>query len=165
MIFDVANPADPQPKGIYNADVDTFGFGYGRSLYGVGNTLYFGRTWIQNAAEFSILDATNPAADLSDPGEARKFDSGPDASKPFSVRGIIVRDYLAFLLTGSATKGGSLRILDISNPDQIVDYAKTDLENGLTGLGGVALDCENNVIYAASVDDSGIGYLYIITGR
>jgi len=165
VIYDVANPADPRPAGIYNADSDTLNFGYGRSLYGVGNTLYFGRTWIQDASEFSILDAKDPLVDLADPGEARKFDVGPDGDNPFSVKGLVVRDYLAFLLVGSKTKGGSLRILDISDPDHIVDYTQVGLENGSAGPGGVALDCEKNYLYAASVDENGKGYLYIITGQ
>src|SRR5207244_2241691 len=78
-----------------------------------------------------------------------------------SLRNIIVRDTLAFLLTGSATQGGQLQIVNISNPTSIPSPVTVALQ--ANGAGGVALDCEGNYIYAASVDSASKSSISIIT--
>ncbi len=158
VILNVTNPASPTLVGIYNATPDVTNFGYGRALYTVGDTLYLGRSYIANAPEFSILNTTNTAS----PALIATKDVGPNVSNPFSLNGIVVRDSLAFLLLGSGTKGGSLQIINATSTATVVS---TTFPGGGTGVGGTALDCEGNYLYAASVDSSGEGYITSVTGQ
>lgn len=163
-VLDISNPASPSLLGSgYNATPDTSGFGYGRSIYAVGDTLYLGRTYITNAPEFNILNVTNPSSIPSTP--LGSYDSGPNATNPFSINGLIVRHYLAFVLLGSATKGGSLQILSVGTPASTTLSTSVSIPNGTAGIGGVSLDCEGNYIYAGSVDTNGNSFLTIVTGQ
>lgn len=146
MALNISDPVNPLLAGVYDAPGST-GFGYGRSLYAVGDTLYGGRTYVSNAAEFSILDVTNPTVV---PPLLGSRDVGIVAT-PYSVNGAIVRDTLAFLLTNSGT-GGRVEIANIQNPGTIPSPTTISLPNA---GGGVSLDCEGNYMYAASVPTSG----------
>ena len=165
VIVDVGDPFDPVLSGTYNAVPDVINFGYGNNLYSVGDRLYLARTYISKAPEFSILDASIPGANL--PAALGARDIGSNSANPFSLNGIIVRGSLAFLLTGSGTKGGSLQVVDVSNPAAVATAALTasvSLPNGSGGIGGTALDCEGNYLYVGSVDAGMNGYVLVISG-
>jgi Tfp pilus assembly protein PilV len=145
IILKVNNPSQPELVGIYNAEPDQTGLGNGKSLYLVGDTLFFGRTFINNADEFYILNNFDSAhiSTIS----TKEISS--------SVNGLIVRDYLAFLITID----GQFQIWRIDNPSSINSY----FESSITGK-GTSLDCEGNYFYAGSVDSGdNKGYLSIIT--
>ncbi len=110
VILNVTNPTNPTLASAYNATPDVSGFGYGRALYTVGDNLYLGRSWLGTAAntpEFSVLNAANPDSALPAPQGA--LDIGTNTANPFGVKSIIVRDTLAFILTGSARTAASSR--------------------------------------------------------
>jgi prepilin-type N-terminal cleavage/methylation domain-containing protein len=157
VILNVTNPASPTLVGTYNATPDVINFGYGRALYTVGDTLYMGRSYIANAPEFLILNTTNATPVLR-----TTKDVGPNSSNPFSLNGIVARDSLVYLLLGSGTNGGSLQII---NATSTATVATVSFPNGTTGVGGTALDCEGNYLYAASVDSVSRGYLTTVTGQ
>lgn len=158
VVLDVNDLAHPTLRGVYDAP-GTTGFGYGTALYTVGDTLTMGRSYVSGAPEFAILDTATGAPTL-----LGTSDVGPNASSPYSINGLLVRDYLTFVLTGSPSAGGRLQILNTANPAALVTDATLTLPN--TGS-GVALDCEGNYLYAASVPLSGTftnrGSISIIT--
>ena len=120
--------------------------GNGKSIYLLGDTLYLGRTVTGSNPEFYILDN-------SDPSQIEENNPAPETYEASaSVRGIIVRDYLVYLLTTS-----SLQILNVTDPDNISDYADLSL-SGASGSSESALDCEGNYLYASNTN----GRLYVI---
>ncbi len=156
VVLDVSNPSSPNLKFFYNALPEQSGFGFGRSLYVVGDRWFLGRTYISTAPEFISLDASSTI-----PKILQTKDVGPNSSNPFSLNGLLVRDSLAFLLLGSATKGGQLQIL---NATSTASFAPAiPWPNNTTGVGGVALDCEGNYLYVGSVDASNTGYITTVT--
>lgn len=158
IVLSLADLLHPQFVGAYNAPGNnTTGntWGLGKSLYTVGDTLYAGRNWTNSGStpQLVVLDtsAATPAA----------VGSGKTLGTNMSLRGIVVRDYLAFLLTGSDTQGGNLQIANVRDPLNIPATASIPLQSG--GKGGAALDCEGNYLYAASTDAANKGYLTVIT--
>ena len=140
FVLDIANPVNPVVVGGFDAASGGFG-GYGKSIYAVGDALYFGRTFEPSAEreEFYILNNENPVSFLPVLG---KRDTGE------SVNGIIVRDFLAFVLLGS-----QMQIMKISNPVNIDPaYAPPFLFSG-TNV-GKALDCEGNYLYIGTADSA-----------
>lgn len=167
LVLDISNTqTTPLLAGKFNAS-GTNNFGYGASIYPIGGAVYFGRTYVNNGPEFYILDASalDPATNTPVFG---LNDIGPSSSKPFSVNGVIVRNHLAFLLTGSGSKGGGLEVFNVSNPqilNQSQPVATVALPPGGSGAGGISEDCEGNYLYAGSVDSAGAGHITIITGQ
>ena len=151
VILNVSDLAHPTLYAAYQAPGAT-GFGYGRSLYTVGDTAYLGRTYVANAPELEIIDAQTPTlVPLTPTGSGGPNDIGPNAGNPYGIYGVIARDTRALVLT-SAASGGQLRVMNISNPASITQTASHSLPNA---GGGVALDCEANYVYAASVPQGG----------
>ena len=125
------------------------GSGNGKSLYAVGDSLYLGRT--VGGTEFLILNNSNPAT--ADPPGLVALGGKPDVDE--SVNGLVVRDYLSFLLTNS-----QLRVLKTNVPASISPYASVALPAGSQGR---SLDCEGNFLYAGFTL-SGKAYVGAITG-
>lgn len=146
IILDVSDLAHPLLIGTYDAP-GSIGSGGGRALDMIGDILFLGRYYSLTAApEFSILDAS---ASSSLP--LGTYDIGPSSAQPFGVYGLDARDGFAAVLTSSHA-GGSVVMLDISDSAHAKPISTTGLPNG---GGGVALDCESNRLYAASVPQSG----------
>jgi hypothetical protein len=146
IILDLGDVAHPSLLAFYNAP-GTTGSGQGRALFTRGNTQYLGRYYsLTTAPEFLALDTA------STPFLLGSYDIGPSSALPFGIYGIVVRGQRAFLLTSSLAQGGKLQVLDVS------DMAHPTLGASVTlphGGGGVALDCETDTLYAASVPASG----------
>lgn len=142
FVLDISNPVNPVAVSPGGFDAPSPGIGgYGKSIYAVGDTLYFGRTFESSLSgeEFYILNNENSASPLPLLG-ARDIGE--------SVNGIIVRDFLAFVLLGS-----QLQIMKISNPASIDPaYAPPFLFSG-TNV-GKTLDCEGNYLYIGTADSS-----------
>jgi Tfp pilus assembly protein PilV len=148
LILDITNKASPMQVGGYNAPGFS-GFGYGRGVSIVGNTAYFGRSYVSNAPEFYTLDITNPPSTLPMLGSK---DIGTSANND-SVNGITVRDYLAFLLTNK-----EFQIWNVTNPSSITSYATISLGDFTQGAGvgsGTTLDCTGNYFYIALTSPQG----------
>ena len=141
-ILDIGDPANPTKVGGFDAPG---GSGNGKTVDVVGNTLYLGRTLGGN--EFFILDNSNPASSLPELGS---HDFGSE-----SLRGLIVRDYLTFLLTST-----KLHTSNTSNPASLSAHAPAFLlTNVAANAAGTALDCEGNYLYFSSEDSAGKGYI------
>lgn len=150
-ILDISNYANPWL--IFGSGYDApDSVGSGRSLALVGDRIYLGRTFTSGRPEFYILNN-------SDPTNLQNNNLNPDTKEiGSSVVGLIVRDYLVFILTSTS---GQFQILDMSNSGSITSYADSlILPNGGTGA---VLDCEGNYFYMGSNDDSGRGAISIIT--
>ena len=148
VVLDLNDLANPALRGIYNAPPLTSStFGLGKALYTVGDTLYFGRYYINSEPEFAVLDTTslNPSLrgtrEMNGLGETR------------GVYNALVRSNFAFLFTGNTTGSATkLQIYNIENPAAITAVTSTDLISGSEPRG---FDCESNYLYAASVPTSG----------
>jgi Tfp pilus assembly protein PilV len=150
VVLSVSTITAPTLVGLYDAPGST-GFGFGQTLYTVGDTLYLGRTYVSNGPEFAALDITTPAT----PTLLGSRDVGPNSTNPFSVYGILARDYLTFILTGSPSQGGQLFAINNGTPTTfgtITPMFSVTLPNSGAGT---ALDCEGNYLYAASVPATG----------
>ncbi|MFZ3073963.1 MAG: hypothetical protein WA093_02425 [Minisyncoccales bacterium] len=162
-ILNISNPDNPQRvSGIYYNE----GFGgYGKSLRSIGDKIYFGRTTshISNPpdaiGDFFIFDNQNPGTTTISILGLKAF------SRVGSANEVLVRDYLAFVLLGTASQGGDLRILNVADMANIIEEKIIDLPNGTTGSGGKAMDCEGNYLYVVSVDGADRSYLSIITAE
>ena len=157
IIIDITNPSAPTFVADYNLLPDRTKWGYGKTVKIIGDKIYFGRTYIDNSPEFYLFNHKESSVDL--------LGSYSDNGDPFSVNDIIIRDNLAFILAGSASQGGDLRILDIADPGNIVEEKIVGLPGEAGGRGGVAMDCEGNYLYVASVDGQGKSYLSVITAK
>jgi len=147
IILDISNPANPVSVSGTIPDLPG-SLGYGKSLYLVGDRLYLGRTYTSDQ-EFYIFDASD--INLSVPVLGQQEIAG-------SVNDLIIRDYLAFLITTNS----QFQIWRIDNPSSITSYA-ADLSLPAAGE-GKSLDCEGNYIYAGSVDTTNNkSYLSVIT--
>lgn len=154
VIVDISNPLSPHLAGTYNAS-GTAGFGYGKKIYTVGDSLYFGRTYVSNAAELYVLNASDPSVTLPDPPLATS-DLGPNSSNAYSVNGIIVKDTIAFALTGN-NSNGQLNILQFNKT--ATPWTATALISALNlpnSGAGTSMDCEGDYIFTASVPAGGV---------
>ena len=153
-ILDVSNPSIPKRVGYFYDDGGIGG--NGKSLDLVGDTLYLGRTATNLSGapdtlpEFYILNNPDPTS-IAD---AIPLGILPLPTSGDSVNGVIIRDYLAFLVTTD----GQFQIWQIDDPSNIIPY----FNSSITG-NGASLDCEGNFIYAGSVDSSNKSYLSVIT--
>lgn len=145
IILDVSNPTSPQKIGSYNA---SGGSGNGKSLAIVGDALHLGRT--VGDTEYFILDISNPTANsLAILGQQNNFDK--------SVNEILMKDYLAFLLSNDG-----LDILNLQNLNAIANYSNT-LTLPVSGFSvEPSMDCEGDNIFVSSNSSSGQGFLYVI---
>lgn len=154
-ILDISNPQNIQPAGWFDAPGGGANNGNGKSLNLIGNKLYFGRTLL-NGDELYVLDGADPEVSLPVLGSKNITNGGSNTS----INGIIVRDYLAFLITNE-----EFQIWNIQDPANITQYA-----NPLTlppgsggGLQGTASDCEGNYIFVGSQSSNDKGYISVIT--
>jgi hypothetical protein len=153
IILDIGNVSVPVEMGSFG-DV---GNNNGKTVALVGSTLYLGRTEAvgNDGLKFYIFDAGNPEAGTP---SVLSFSSNVDKS----VDAIVVRGKsepgnsslfpaLAFLLTPS-----KLNILDVSDPENIIDWGNRPFEAGTFGSSRFepVFDCENNHFYIGSTDDS-----------
>jgi prepilin-type N-terminal cleavage/methylation domain-containing protein len=142
------------PTTLYELGSYRFpGAGYVQKVNRIGSRLYTGRSYaLGTSEEFSILDRSDSHT-LTRLGG---IDLGT-AHSPQSVRGIIVRDFLAFVLTDS-----SLQLWNITNPNisaSTQPYASIPIPSGT----GTAFACRGNLMYIGSVDSSGAGYLSVVS--
>jgi type II secretory pathway pseudopilin PulG len=162
-VFDITNPTTPSYVGGYAPpdlpDANGVGSNHGESVVAVGDRVYLGRTY--GPSEFYILDASSTANIL--PFSSKDIGSGNKTS----VNGLLVRDYLAFLLTKS-----QLQVWNIANPTSTSPWTTDGSTNGfvslaLSGEEGVALTCEGNRLYAVlnSLGASNIPIISIINPR
>ncbi len=150
QIYNISNVSSPAFVGYFNSPS---GDGNGKSLFLVGSKLYLGKTVPNAGNDFHILDNSNPEASLPQLG-------GINSSS--SINGILVRDYLAFLITS----GGQIQVWRIDHPSNIIQYASPIMlpPGSEGGLRGTASDCEEKYIYVASQSNNEKGYISIITG-
>lgn len=149
-ILDVSNFNHVAEAGRFNAPS---GAGHGKNIYLVGEKLYLAKT-TGVGFDFHILNNTNPETTLPQLG-------GRDLGT--SVNAVLVRDYLSFLLTGTAGTGSKLQIFKTDDPTNITPWNTSPLslsENG--NATEPSMDCEGNRIYISSNDSSGQGSIYII---
>jgi len=141
--INVSNPVSPVRVGGYSPA----GGSNGESVFAVGNTVYMGRTFGSN--EFNILDSTNPTS-LSVLG-LKDIGTGNTTS----INRILVRDYLAFLITNA-----QFQIWRIDNPASVTQYA---VPLSLPGGSGTALNCSGNYIFVGSLPTNDKGFISIIS--
>ncbi|KKR62667.1 MAG: hypothetical protein UU01_C0004G0034 [Parcubacteria group bacterium GW2011_GWA2_40_37] len=150
QILNINNPNVPTPAGRFGV-----GSGNGKSIWLIGDKIYFGRTTDGGGGEdFQILNNANSNITLPKLG-------GANISS--SVNGVIVRDYLSFLLTGTKGTGSKLQIFKTDDLSNITSWNPTPLT--LSSTGNViepSIDCEGNRLYVSSNDASGQGSIYII---
>lgn len=152
-ILNISDLYNPTLVGGFDAPGGGGNYGNGKSLSLVGDSLFLGRTLL-NGNEFYILDKKNPEINLPILG-FKDIKNGTDNS---SVNGIVVRDYLVFLITNS-----EFQILNIEDPSNITEF--TDpliLPPGTGGVHGTATDCEGNYIYVGSEGSNDKGYFSIV---
>jgi len=157
-VLDIHNSQAPVFAGYFSMGAGR----NGKSLCVVGDNLYLGSRYVFGHPEFNITSI----AELSQTSSTSPL-GYKDISDPFSVNGIIVRNALAFVLTGSGSKGGNLQLFNIVDPGSLADnlpVATVSLPVG-GGSGGTALDCESDYVYIGSVDGSGKSHISIITGQ
>ena len=156
-ILDISDATNISEVGYFDAPGGGANNGNGKSLYSVANTLYLGRTLL-SGNEFYILNNINPETSIPSLG----FKDIRDVSNNnISVNGIIVRDYLAFLVTQ-----GEFQIYKIDKsvtPYGVAQYATPlVLPPGSGNVDGTAADCENNYFFVGSLGSNDKGYLSII---
>lgn len=160
VVLNLNDLAHPILRGIYNAPPSGAStFGLGRSVYTVGDTLYFGRYYISSDPELAILNTATANPTLLG---SKDIGTSLDAR---SVYGTLVRGALSFLFTGNATGATSkVQIFNNTNPANITTVTSLDLVTAGEPRG---FDCESNYVYAASVPTSGgntnKGSIHIIT--
>lgn len=157
-VLDIHDPiAGITQVGEFDAPAGGGNNGNGRSVSLVGDHLYLGRTLL-NGNEFYILNDVNPESALPVFGSQ---DIKNLSSNNISVNGIIVRDYLAFLVTSE-----EFQIYKIDDPMNITLYATPlVLPPGSGNIDGAAADCEGNYIFVGSQGSNDKGYISVITSN
>ena len=155
-ILDISDFSNPIEVGEFNAPGGGANNGNGKSLALLGDSLYLGRTLL-SGDEFYILDNSHPDSTLS----VRDSANIQNLPNNTSVNGIVVRDHLVFLLTN-----GTLKIWDISNPEEIREYTDPIILPPGEGNSqqGTAIDCEGNYIFTGSQNFQFRGFISIISG-
>lgn len=146
IVLSLEDLAHPTLRGSYNAPGSAPG--QGRGIYVVGDTAYLGRYYSSSGPELIALSSESAAPSL-----LGSLDVGTSGNT-MGVYGVIVRDYLAFMLTGNTTANndGRVRIANVANPAAITLGANVSLPNSGSPT---ALDCEGGYLYAGSVPVSG----------
>lgn len=155
-IVNIENPGPIVQVGQFDAPLGGGNNGNGKSIYMVGSTLYLGRTLL-NGNEFYILNNTNSETSLPIWGSRDVKDLDGNNT---SINGVLIRDYLAFLLTNKDFQ--VLKIDKTTTPYTITPHA-TVLPT--PGGSGTTMDCEENYIYFASLLSNGKGYIAKVTGN
>ncbi len=146
QILDISDRHNPTLAGSFNS---SSGGGNGKNIYLVGKKLYLGKT-TGVGLDFHILDST-------DPNNTLKALGGVDVGTGNSVNGVIVRDYLSFLLTNK-----DLKILNTENPAAITSWSTLALPGTYdSSKSEPSMDCEGNRIFISS-NNEGQGSIYII---
>jgi hypothetical protein len=138
IVLDIRNPTHPTYLGGFDAPDN---LGSGKSLYLVGQKLYLGRTATGSHPELYVVDIADSSQIPSTPLGSIEINS--------SVNGLIARGSLLYLITTS----GQLELYGMENVTNSAAKIGSVL---LPDKGsGVTLDCEGNVVFAASVPTSG----------
>lgn len=162
-VLNIADPANTYRAGGFYEE-EGMG-GHGKSLKIIDSRIYLGRTTSHisgspdEIGDFFILSGDDVSMGFVPILERQSFSRVGSANK------LIVRDNLAFVLFGTENSGGDLRILNIADPGNIVEEKIVGLPGEAGGRGGVAMDCEGNYLYVASVDGQGKSYLSVITAK
>jgi len=154
VVLSVNDPVNPIEEESYNAPAGGTASGNGKSLYLVGNNLYFGRTVIHGKPEFYILNNTD---------STKIQTNNPDPTTQevnISVDALVVRDYLAFLLT--KTQLQIWKIDHTTSPWSITSYALPIILPASGSFPEPSMDCEANRLYISSNNSTGQGSIYII---
>jgi hypothetical protein len=153
-VLDISNPTTPHRVSgyFYTAGI----FNSGKSLYGVGDTLYLGRL----ASKISGANDTIPEFYSLNDGDPTTIPNSTlgtiPLNTPESLHGIIVRDYLAFLLTTH-----TFQIWNISNlANPLSTFSLTLPTSG--GTITPSFDCEGNYFFIATNSTNNKGSLYVI---
>ncbi len=164
IVLDVSRPNDISTGSPIPWGYDASGGGNGKSLYLVGDSLYFGRTVPSSGPEFYILNNSDPTNIVANNPTPSTIDIGD------SVGGLVVRAgldsasppilrNLVFLLTRT-----NFQVWDITNLFAITQWSPTFLN--LAGSGSATfepvLDCEGNYFFVGSNDNGDHGYLSVI---
>ncbi len=144
-LLDVSNPSLPQRIGGYTPK----GGSNGESLAVVGTNIYLGRTFGTN--EFYDLDASVP----SNISVLASKDIGTGSTT--SINSLLIRDYLAFLITNT-----QFQIWNLANLGNIVAWAPSAT---LPAGSQTALSCNANTLYASSVSSASKGYILVINAQ
>lgn len=146
IALDIQDPTHPVELASYRF----LGAGYARRVVRSGSRLYVGRSFSAGTSEeLSVLDRS----DISTLTRIGGIDIGTSRA-PGGVREILIRDFLAFVLSER-----SLQIWNISDLSEISLYASVPLPNGT----GTSLSCRNNMLYVGSAGAEGNGFLTTIT--
>lgn len=146
-VLDVSDPANITQVDGFDANGE---LEVGKSIYVVGNKLYFGRTTTQNHVnhhEFYILNISGalPASTTNNDNT----DQIPSINLAGSLNGLAIRGHLAFFATNDSTE--EFQIWDISNPASITLWGSLNFPAKAT-----AIDCENNTMYLTSLSNDGL---------
>ena len=149
QIIDMQNPSTMTLAGGF----DMSGGGNGKSLYLVGNRLYFGNTVPSIGNDLHVLDNTSPNSTLPEI-------AGTNLAT--SLNAIVVRNTLAFLLTNT-----SLEVFDVGDPHSTSAFSIGSAVGtlALPSSGSAtepSMDCEGNRLYIIANDATGHGSLYVI---
>jgi len=162
-VLNITDPVNPYRAGGFYQEGGMGG--HGKSLRVIGNQIYFGRTTSHisgspdEIGDFFILSGDDISTGSVPILGRQSF------SRVGSANRLIIRNNLAFVLLGTENSGGDLRILNIADPDNIIEEKIIGLPGEVGGRGGVAMDCEGNYLYVASVDGQGKSYLSVITAK
>jgi hypothetical protein len=141
VIIDISDASNPFIRTSLDASGST-NFGLGTSVWSNGDVTLLGRSYVNNASEFLAidthdLDKLQVITDL-DPGTSRN---------PQSIRGVIKRDFLSFILTNR-----TLSVFDFEKKTvSVIDLP-----------GAISLACRGNLLYVTASGVSG-GELITLT--
>jgi hypothetical protein len=139
LVLDVRSPTNIVAAG---GSFTASGAGFAKALAAVGSTLYLGRSYANGTQkEFYTLDAGDPTHALPALGSADTASTTHQAS----IRGLRVRDYLAFLLTTTGLEWWDMSGTTITQAGAAA-YPAASL--------GTGIDCEGNTVYVLSASGS-----------
>jgi type II secretory pathway pseudopilin PulG len=140
----VSDPAHPRELFTHSFP----GAGFVHALASIGTYLYSGRSYANGTSEeFSILSKDSALAHIGG------IDIGTSAMHR-SVKAIIARDFLAFILTDD-----QLQIWNVQDASHPAPYGILPLLHGVA----TSMACRLNTLYIGSVDTDGNGYLTVVT--
>jgi hypothetical protein len=144
VALDLSNQQNPSEISSFHFP----GAGFVRVIAAVGSYLYSGRSYaIGTSEEFSILHHVIPLT------RAGGVDIGTSAAHR-GVYAILVRDFLAFLLTND-----QLQLWDVHDAAHPIPYSFLALPHG----SATSMTCWQNTLYIGSIDIDGSGYLTLVT--
>lgn len=124
--------------------------GNGKALYSVGDLLYFGRTVTSKNPEFLILENSDSENILQGPVSSQEIGE--------SVDGIIVKNFLVFILTNH-----QLKIFSTRDEKNIEVFTSPITFKHAGGSPVPSFDCEYNTFFIGSNDSENKGYVEILT--